>query len=156
MPDPTAAGGTFSDLVLEVFRANSALLARGDELTWPFGLTGARWQVLGVVEHGPATVARVARAMGLTRQSVRQTADALERDGMVEFADNPDHRRARLLVLTPRARRAMEELGQVQARWADETARRFTPDELATALSVLRRLGELAPQPSAQPPEAPP
>lgn len=137
---------TFSDLVIEVFRANSVLLARGDELTRPVGLTSARWQVLGVVEHGPAPVAHVARTMGLTRQSVQQTADALVREGMLELADNPRHRRARLLTLTPRAEQAMERLRADQARWAGATAARFTEAELATALSVLRRLADPEPE----------
>jgi DNA-binding MarR family transcriptional regulator len=139
----------FSDLVIEVFRANSTLLAEGDELTRPVGLTSARWQVLGVVEHGPAPVAQVARAMGLTRQSVQQTADALVGEGMLAFADNPHHRRARLLTLTPRAEQAMERLRADQARWAGERAERFTAAELATALGVLRRLAD--PDPEAAP-----
>ena len=143
MVDLTASGTLFSDLVIEVFRASGALLAQGDELTRPLGLTSARWQVLGVVEHGPAPVAHVARTMGLTRQSVQQTADALVRDGMITFEDNPHHRRAKLLVLTPRARQAMERLRHSQACWANETARRFTEAELDAALSVLRRLTEL-------------
>ena len=145
------AAETFSDLVIAVFRANSALLAQGDELTRPVGLTSARWQVLGVVEHGPAPVAQVARAMGLTRQSVQQTADALAREGMLTYADNPHHRRAKLLVLTPRAERAMERLRADQARWAAAPAGRFAEAELATALSVLRRLADPDPDPEVQP-----
>ena len=144
-----SGAATLSDLVIEVFRANSALLARGDELTRPVGLTSARWQVLGVVEHGPAPVAHVARTMGLSRQSVRQTADALVREGMLELADNPHHRRARLLVLTPRAERAMDRLRADQAAWAEAAAERFTESELTTALSVLRRLA--GPDPEAAP-----
>ena len=54
MSDLTLRGRKFSDLVIEVFRANSSLLAQGDVMTQPVGLTSARWQVLGVVEHGPA------------------------------------------------------------------------------------------------------
>lgn len=136
------AADTFSDLVIEVFRANSVLLAQGDELTRPVGLTSARWQVLGVVEHGPAPVAQVARTMGLSRQSVQQTADALARDGMIVYTDNPHHRRAKLMVMTPEGGGAMARLAEVQGRWADEVAGRFSVGELATALDVLRRLVE--------------
>ena len=67
-------GQTFSELLVEVFRVNGLLLAAGDDLARPAGLTSARWQVLGVVDHGPVTVAQVARIMGLTRQSVRWSA----------------------------------------------------------------------------------
>ena len=43
--------------------------------------SSARWQVLGIVEHGPSPVAHIARTMGLTRQGVQGIADILTRDG---------------------------------------------------------------------------
>ncbi|TDB78293.1 MarR family transcriptional regulator [Micromonospora sp. KC723] len=142
MSELSVAGVLLSDLVIEVFRANSFLLAEGDELTRPFGLTSARWQILGVVEHAPAPVANVARIMGLSRQSVQQTADALERDGLITYQDNPHHRRAKLMVITPRAQRAMQRIREVQARWANTLAERYNEAELSTTLAVLRRLND--------------
>ena len=72
-----ARAQVFTDLLLEVFRVNGLLLAAGDDLTRPVGLTSARWQVLGVAEHGPVPVSHVARTMGLSRQSVQITANGL-------------------------------------------------------------------------------
>lgn len=91
-------------LSLAVFRLNGALIAAGNRLTGPLGLTSARWQVMGAISlaGAPQTVARIARAMGLARQSVQRLADQLAKDGVVAFADNPDDRRARLVSLTPR------------------------------------------------------
>jgi hypothetical protein len=80
---------TFIRLILTIFQLNGQLIEAGDRLCAPVGLSSARWQVLGVVEHGPAPVAQVARVMGLARQSVQQTADALERDGLIEYRANP-------------------------------------------------------------------
>lgn len=99
MTSLTDRGREFPALLVEVFRLNGLLLAAGDRLTAPSGPTSARRQVLGVVDHGPCTVAQVARAMGLTRQAVRETANALAREGAVELRDNPADRRAKLLVL---------------------------------------------------------
>lgn len=53
MPQLTLEALAFSELILEVFRLNWLLLDAGDALSAPAGLTSARWQVLGVVEHGP-------------------------------------------------------------------------------------------------------
>ena len=115
----------FTSLIIEVFRVNGLLLAAGDRLTGPAGLSSARWQVLGVVEHGPSSVAHVARAMGLTRQSVQQTADALERDGFIEYVDNPHHLRAKLMAMTPKASRRSTTHENVRrsghARWENLT-----------------------------------
>src|SRR5688500_4861273 len=117
MPRLSAAGAAFTELVLEVFRLNRLLLDAGDVVAAPAGLNSARWQVLGVVEHGPVTVPNVARTMGLTRQSVRETADSLARDGLIGFVDNPHHRRARLMQLTAKGRKALDVVVGRHASW---------------------------------------
>jgi len=139
----TARGLEFSELLVEVFRVNGLLLSAGDQLARPAGLTSARWQVLGVVDHEPATVAQVARIMGLTRQTVQQTANALARDRMIVFQDNPRDRRARLIALTPRGRSALRQVERRQAAWANEVADRMTVAELRAATGTLRDLGDL-------------
>lgn len=136
-------GLEFSGLLVEVFRVNGLLLAAGDELAGPAGLTSARWQVLGVVDHEPSTVARVARTMGLTRQAVRQTATSLVRDGMIVFQDNPHDRRARLMALTPRGRSALRQVERRQVAWANDLAARISLAELRAVTGTLRDLGDL-------------
>jgi DNA-binding MarR family transcriptional regulator len=139
----TARGLEFSELLVEVFRLNGLLLSAGDQLAQPSGLTSARWQVLGVVDHEPTTVAQVARVMGLARQTVQQTANALARDGMVVFRDNPRDRRARLIALTARGRTALRQVERRQAGWANRVADRLSVDELRAATGTLRDLGDL-------------
>ncbi|QQQ80770.1 MarR family transcriptional regulator [Saccharothrix sp. 6-C] len=143
MTDLSDRGREFSNLLVEVFRVNGLLLAAGDGLAEPAGLTSARWQVLGVVDHGPRTIAQVARVMGLTRQAVRQTAAGLVRDGMAEFRDNVRDRRARLLALTPRGRAALREVELRQAAWANDVAARMPLAELRAVTGTLRDLGDL-------------
>lgn len=143
MTELSPGGWAFSELLVEVFRVNGLLLAAGDALTRPAGLTSARWQVLGVVDHAPTTVAQVARTMGLTRQSVRQTAEALARDGMVVFTDDPADRRARRMALTETGRTALRHVEERQAGWASAIAGRLPHSDLRAALAVLRDLGDL-------------
>jgi DNA-binding MarR family transcriptional regulator len=150
----TRRGELFTEIVLEVFRLYRLLLDAGDELTAPVGLTSARWQVLGIVEHGPAPVAQVARAMGLTRQSVQETANGLEAEGFIEFAPNPRHRRAKLLVMTPKGDAAMEVVRRRHASWANELGERHQAAALEPVVSVLSAiratLDESVASPSAQ------
>lgn len=136
----TSRGLAVSELAIEVFRANGALIAAGDTLARPAGLTSARWQVLGVIDHAPATVADIARTMGLRRQSVQQTADALTADGLAAFADNPRHRRARLLEPTAHGRSALAEVERAHAEWADALAAALPPSQIETATAALRAL----------------
>ena len=139
----TDRGQEFSDLLVEIFRVNGLLLTAGDALARPAGLTSARWQVLGVVDHGPVTVADVARTMGLTRQSVRETVTSLASLGMITYGDNPRDRRARLLTLTPRGRSALRTVDRRQAAWANQLAARASLPDLRAASAILRDLGDL-------------
>lgn len=142
MSEPSANGSAFTDLILEVFRLNGLLLEAGDRLTDPVGLSSARWQVLGVVEHQPTPVANVARIMGLTRQSVQQTADALAGDGFITYTDNPHHRRAKLMTITPKGRKALDYVQQCQIEWANQVSETLSLEALETAVTVLRQLEE--------------
>ncbi len=135
-------GDTFTDLVIEVFRVNGLLLDAGDQLAQPVGLSSARWQVLGVVEHGPISVAHVARSMGLARQSVQQTADGLEQDGFITYAENPYHRRSRLMQLTPKGRTALADVAQRREAWANTIAGDLAAEDVHTAIQLLRQVRE--------------
>jgi DNA-binding MarR family transcriptional regulator len=139
---PTPQGDAFTDLIIEVFRANGLLLEAGDRLTHPVGLSSARWQVLGVVEHGPISVAHVARTMSLARQSVQQTADGLEQDGFITYAENPFHRRSKLMRLTPKGRAALDDVEQRRVAWANAIAEAFAVEDLRAAIDLLRQVRE--------------
>jgi DNA-binding MarR family transcriptional regulator len=136
----TPRGLAVSELAIAVFRANGALMAAGDALTRPAGLTSARWQVLGVIDHAPATVADIARTMGLRRQSVQQTADALVADGLALLVENPRHRRAKLLEPTADGHIALAEVERAHAEWADALAAQLQPSQIQAATAALRAL----------------
>ncbi len=137
----TPAADALTELILEVFRVNGDLLAAGDEITRDYNQTSARWQVLGALRHGPDTVAGVAREMGLARQSVQRTADILEAHGLVEFAPNPAHRRAKLVQLTTHGREVLTGISRRQVAWTNDLVKAMNTDEaeIRQALSVLRR-----------------
>jgi DNA-binding MarR family transcriptional regulator len=143
MNEPHPEASAFTDMILEVFRLNGVLMAAGDRLTQPVGLSSARWQVLGVVEHGPISVAHVARVMRLTRQSVQQTADGLEKHGFIVYIDNPHHRRSRLLQLTPKAKEALAYVAQQQAEWASQVGAKLNLADLHTAVGSLRQVRQI-------------
>ncbi len=136
----TKAGRAFTELITDTFQLNGRLLAAGDRLTKPVGLTSSRWQVLGAIEAQSVSVAQIARKMGLARQNVQRLADALKKEGIVEYVTNPDHKRAKLVCLSERGRSAMKKLGQLQELWANETAAGVSAAEIQAARDVLRKL----------------
>jgi DNA-binding MarR family transcriptional regulator len=139
----THAGDAFSELVVRAFRLNGLLAAAGDALARPAGQTSARWQVLAMVEDAPRTVARTARTLGLARQSVQRVADALEAAGLVTYEDNPGHRRARLVALTPSGRATLSLIQGQQRPWADDLGRQVGERDLRRAIAVLDRAIEV-------------
>ena len=136
-PSRTAAGDAFSGLAFRVLRTAALLEAAGDALARPAGQSSARWQVLAAVEHEPASVASVARALGLARQSVQRVADALEAGGLVAYGANPRHRRARLVRLTTAGGDALARIQAAQAPWADALGGRVGAAKLERASRIL-------------------
>ena len=135
----TNAAKAFTELVLETFRFNGRLLLAGDRLAKPLGLTSSRWQVLGAIEEKPLIVAQIARNMGLARQNVQRLADALHEKGIVEYAPNPDHQRAKLVFLTDKGRKAMKTLGEIQKQWAERIASRTSASDIRMLLELMKK-----------------
>lgn len=142
IPDPFAHPG--SRLALEVFRLNGALITTGDALAAPLGLTSARWQVMGAVAEarGGLPVAGIARNMGLVRQSVQRIADELVAEGVLRFAPNPHHRRAKLVQLTERGEALFAEVSRRWLTVADALVATLGADDTARAAEVLRAARE--------------
>jgi DNA-binding MarR family transcriptional regulator len=136
----TRPGDAFSELVVQIFQLDGLLDAAGDALASPAGQTSARWRVLAAVEDTPSTVSQIARSWGLARQSVQRVADALVREGWAAYEENPGHRRARLLRLTPRGRRALNRIQAAQRSWADTMGAEVGEADLRRASSVLARI----------------
>jgi DNA-binding MarR family transcriptional regulator len=138
----TADGEAATRVILSSFRANGLLVAAGDLLAADDGLTAARWQVLGAIAlaRRPLTVPRVARRMGLTRQSVHATVNRLVRDGLLELAPNADHRRSPLVRLTARGTATYSVVDQRQAVWVNRLADGIDRMDLETTARVLDEL----------------
>ena len=133
-----------SQFAFETFRTNGSLIAAGDALVDPLGLTSARWQVMGAIAEagGGLCVAGIARNMGLVRQSVQRIANDLVAQGLARFADNPHHRRAKLVQLTEHGTAAYE---SANARWLS-IANALTADidaqDVNNAIALMRRFRE--------------
>ncbi|MET9818264.1 MarR family transcriptional regulator [Streptomyces sp. NPDC006355] len=131
---------------LGVFRLNGQFLGVAEELARPAGLTAAWWQVLGAVLGEPLPVSGIARAMGITRQSVQRIADLLVERGLAEYRPNPAHRRAKLLAPTGEGRSAVARIDPGHAAFADRLAEAFGEAELAEAVRLLERLSKVLDQ----------
>ena len=122
------------------FRLNGQLLAVAEELARPVGLTAAWWQVLGAALGEPQSVSEIARAMGLTRQSVQRIADLLVERGSrptptTRLTAGPSWSRPR----APAARRWLGSNPAHRVR-AEALAAEIGPDRLADILAGMHEL----------------
>jgi DNA-binding MarR family transcriptional regulator len=138
----TPGGAALTGLILETFRLNGRLLSAGDRLVKDLDLTSARWQLLGAVAMAPQAepVPHLARRMGLVRQGVQRLADELAAEGLLRFAPNPHHKRAKLLLLTEKGRAAYAEASRLQILWANELAEGLPPSGLRDAAAAMGRI----------------
>jgi DNA-binding MarR family transcriptional regulator len=140
LPSRTPAGDAFTALLGQVIGLTRRFTTVGEALARPAGQTLARWLVLEAVQDQPATVAQIARTMHLARQSVQRLADLLVHDGLAAYQDNPAHRRAKLLRLTPPGRSALRTIQTAQRAWADALGAELGEADLRQASILLDRV----------------
>ena len=134
----------FLDLVLSVFRLNGLLIAQGDDMTEGLGLTHARWKVIGAIalSNNGLTVPGIARVLGQSRQAVQRITDVMVEDGLLEYHENPKHKRSVLVLLSNQGKEIYNTLREVQDPWAIDATQDIPVEELETALRLIRRLNK--------------
>lgn len=135
----TTSGSKLTELIVATFRLNGAIINTGDKLVKDLGLTSARWQVLGTIIDEPATVSEIARKMGLSRQNVQRISNRLIKDGFIETADNPAHRKAKLCTLSTFGKKTMKEVTRRQRVWANEISKDIDMETLTLAITTMEK-----------------
>jgi len=136
----TPAGDAFSLVAVKIMFLNGVLLEAGDRIAYSAGQTSARWRVIAAAEMKLMTVAEVARALGLARQSVQRLADSLSEEGLTVYKDNPNDKRAMHLALTAAGKRALTTIQAEQRKWADKVGSKMSVKSLKEIDSTLREL----------------
>ena len=100
-----------AELMLEVaqcfFRIRAVGQKTGFITSWGGGAFGF---MRSLALFGPLTVPQIAQMRPTSRQRMQRLADELAAEGLVEFVNNPKHRRSRLARLTPRGDARYREL----------------------------------------------
>jgi len=134
-----------AELMLEVaqcfFRVRAVGQKAGLITNWGGGAFGF---MRSLALLGPLTVPQIAQMRPTSRQRMQRLADELAAEGLVEFIDNPKHRRSKLVQLTRKgfsrysalnvellntASTLRLDLSEIDVRKASETVRRLS-DEL--------------------------
>jgi DNA-binding MarR family transcriptional regulator len=138
----TPAGEALTNVMLDLFRLSSLLSTVGDRLVARLGLTSARWQILGAIAYAerPQPVAWLARDLDANRQNVQRIVNDLHKEGLVAFEVNPHHRRAQLVLLTEKGKRAFEAAMEIQAPWVNSLSDGLSVKDIETVHRVVTTL----------------
>ena len=138
-------GEAIADLMLEVaqffFRLRAVGQRTGLITSWGGGAFGFM-RSLALV--GPLTVPQIARMRPTSRQRMQRLADELAAAGLVEFIDNPRHRRSKLVRLTPRGDARYRELSVRFLAIASTMGADLSEADIRSTAEIVRRLSEEA------------
>lgn len=110
------------------------------QATAGFAHAGGEFGVLRtLVKDGAATVPDLARTRPVSRQHCQVIVNSLFEQGLVEFVDNPRHKKSKLVRATRRGRSRFDAMKAQFTEAAAVYAPHFTHAEVASATDVCRR-----------------
>jgi DNA-binding MarR family transcriptional regulator len=139
----TSKSDAVADLMFEVAQFFFRIRAVGQKTGLITGWGGGAFGFLrSLALLGPLTVPQIAEMRPTSRQRMQRLADELAAEGLVEFADNPKHRRSKLVQLTAKGEARYREwntrflaIGSAMGAGLSEADIRRTTD-------IVRRLSE--------------
>jgi DNA-binding MarR family transcriptional regulator len=139
----TGKGETIADLMLEVaqcfFRVRALGQKRGFITNWGAGAFGF---LRSLALIGRLTVPQMAQMRPTSRQRMQRLADELAAEGLVEFVDNPRHRRSKLMRLTRKGNTRYRELNARLIEIASTMGADLSEADIRKATAVVRRLSD--------------
>jgi DNA-binding MarR family transcriptional regulator len=139
----TGKAEAVAELILEVAQCFFRIRALGQKAglitSWGGGAFGFM-RSLAVL--GPLTVPQIAAMRPTSRQRMQRLADELATDGLVEFIDNPRHRRSKRVRLTRKGQVRFREQSAQFLALASTMGLALDEGELRKTTEVLQRLGD--------------
>lgn len=132
-----------AELMLEVAQCFFRIRALGQKTglitSWGGGAFGF---MRSLALLGPLTVPQIAQMRPTSRQRMQRLADELAAEGLVRFADNPKHRRSKLVQLTPKGVARYRELNARFLAIASTMGVALSEADIRKATQLVRQLSE--------------
>jgi len=143
--DPVADGKAeaVAELMLDVAQCFFKIRALGQKKGFITGWGGGAFGFLrSLALLGPLTVPQIARMRPTSRQRMQRLANELATEGLVEFIDNPKHRRSKLVRLTPEGDARYRELNARLLSIASTMGVALSEAEIRKTAEIVRQLSE--------------
>ena len=132
-----------AELMLEVAQCYFRIRAVGQKTglitSWGGGAFGF---IRSLALLGPLTVPQIAQMRPTSRQRMQRLADELASEGLVEFINNPKHRRSKLVQLTPKGDTRYRELSAGLLTIASTMGVAFSEPDIRRTTEILQQLSD--------------
>jgi DNA-binding MarR family transcriptional regulator len=139
----TSKGEAIADLMFEVaqffFRIRAVGQRTGLFTTWGGGAFGF---LRSLALIGPLSVPQIAQMRPTSRQRMQRLADELEAEALVEFIDNPRHRRSKLVRLTAKGHARYRQLSSRLLTMASTIGADLSETDIHKTTEIVRRLSD--------------
>lgn len=102
----------------------------------------ARSSIIPYLDREGTRQATLVQRMGLSKQAVQQLIDDLEREGIVERRPDPQDRRGKIVMFTPKGLKALSDANRVKRKIEAQFRDKLSEADFATLDELLRRFVE--------------
>jgi DNA-binding MarR family transcriptional regulator len=142
-PETGSKAEATAELMLEVAQCFFRIRALGQKVglitSWGGGAFGF---VRSLALLGPLTVPQIAQMRPTSRQRMQRLADELASEGIVEFVENPNHRRSKLVQLTRMGEARYREWNRRFLQAAVTIGVDLDETEIRRATEIVRRVSD--------------
>ncbi|MCI2069017.1 MAG: MarR family transcriptional regulator [Bacilli bacterium] len=127
----------------EVFKTFWMMKTRFNYLFSDIGIQGTQGRIMSLVYSGKAlTPISIAQQMRLTRATVTEHLNELEKRGYILKTPSKTDKRSKVIRLAPKGKKAEEEILKKIAVFEEELSALFTPEELKQFGNFLSRISD--------------
>ena len=132
-----------TELMLEVAQCFFKIRALGQKTGFITGWGGGAFGFMrSLALLGPLTVPQIAQMRPTSRQRMQRLADELAAEGLVEFIDNPKHRRSKLVRLTPKGDARYRELNARLLSIASTMGVALSEADIRKTIEIVRQMSD--------------
>jgi DNA-binding MarR family transcriptional regulator len=132
-----------AELMLEVAQCFFKIRALGQRTGFITGWGGGAFGFMrSLALLGPLTVPQIAQMRPTSRQRMQRLANELAAEGVVEFIDNPKHRRSKLVRLTPKGDARYRELNARLLSIASTMGVALSEAEIRKTIEIVRQMSD--------------
>lgn len=132
-----------TELMLEVAQCFFKIRALGQKTGFITGWGGGAFGFMrSLALLGPLTVPQIAQMRPTSRQRMQRLANELAAEGLVEFIDNPKHRRSKLVQLTPKGDARYRELNARFLEIASTMSVALSEADIRKTTEIVRQLSD--------------